>query len=77
MNWSDLLQWEGNPLSQQAQVYEQQARAVTNASEDLSDRANGLSGSGQTVTAAQQALRKNVEDEKAGREPAFARHHLR
>lgn len=62
MNWSDLLQWEGNPLSQQAQVYEQQARAVTNASEDLSDRANGLSGSGQTVTAAQQALRKNVEE---------------
>lgn len=62
MNWSDLLQWEGNPLSQQAQVYEQQAQAVTNASEDLSDRANGLSGSGQTVTAAQQALRKNVEE---------------
>ena len=62
MNWSDLLQWEGNPLSQQAHVYEQQARAVTNASEDLSDRANGLSGSGQTVTAAQQALRKNVEE---------------
>lgn len=62
MKWSDLLQWEGNPLSQQAQVYEQQAQAVTNASEDLSDRANGLSGSGQTVTAAQQALRKNVEE---------------
>ena len=62
MNWSDLLQWGGNPLSQQAQVYEQQAQAVTNASEDLSDRANGLSGSGQTVTAAQQALRKNVEE---------------
>ena len=62
MNWSDLLQWEGSPLSQKAQEYEQQAQAVTNASEDLSSRANGLSGSGQTVTAVQQALRKSVED---------------
>lgn len=62
MNWSDLLQWEGSPLSQKAQEYEQQAQAVTNASEDLSSRASGLSGSGQTVTAVQQALRKSVED---------------
>ena len=72
MNWSDLLQWEGNPLSQQAQVYEQQARAVTNASEDLSDRANGLSGSGQTVTAAQQALRKNVEEMRKQAESLYS-----
>ena len=35
---------------------------MTNASEDLSSRASGLSGSGQTVTAVQQALRKSVED---------------
>ena len=62
MNWSDLLQWEGSPLSQKAEEYEQQAQAVTNASEDLSSRSSGLSGSGQTVTAVQQALRKSVED---------------
>ena len=62
MNWSDLLQWEGSPLSQKAQEYEQQAQAVTNASEDLSSRVSALSGSGQTVTAVQQSLRKSVED---------------
>lgn len=60
MRWSDLLQWEGSALSEQSQNYERDAKSLTSASEQLEAQANGLSGSGKTVTAAQQALRRNV-----------------
>lgn len=60
MRWSDLLQWEGSALSEQSQNYERDAKSLTSASEQLEVQANGLSGSGKTVTAAQQALRRNV-----------------
>ena len=60
MRWSDLLQWEGSALFEQSQNYERDAKSLTSASEQLEAQANGLSGSGKTVTAAQQALRRNV-----------------
>ena len=60
MRWSDLLQWEGSALSEQSQNYERDAKSLMSASEQLEAQANGLSGSGKTVTAAQQALRRNV-----------------
>ena len=60
MRWSDLLQWEGSALSEQSQNYERDAKSLTSASEQLEAQANGLSGSGKTVTAAQQALCRNV-----------------
>ena len=60
MRWSDLLQWEGSALFEQSQNYERDAKSLTSASEQLEVQANGLSGSGKTVTAAQQALRRNV-----------------
>ena len=60
MRWSDLLQWEGSALSEQSQNYERDAKSLMSASEQLEVQANGLSGSGKTVTAAQQALCRNV-----------------
>lgn len=60
MRWSDLLQWEGSALFEQSQNYERDAKSLTSASEQLEAQANGLSGSGKTVTAAQQALCRNV-----------------
>ena len=53
MRWSDLLQWEGSALSEQSQNYERDAKSLMSASEQLEVQANGLSGSGKTVTAAQ------------------------
>ena len=58
MKWSDLLQWEGSSLSQQAQAYEKSAQSLRNASESLQSNVNSLTGQGNTVDAARLAMLK-------------------
>ena len=56
MMWSDLLQWEGSSLSQQAQDYESRMRSVESARESLEANLNSLTGQGYTVNAARRSL---------------------
>lgn len=58
MKWSDLLQWEGSSLSQQAQAYEKSAQSLRSASESLQSNVNSLTGQGNTVDAARRAMLK-------------------
>ena len=58
MKWSDLLQWEGSSLSQQAQAYEKSAQSLRSASESLRSNVNSLTGQGRTVDAARLATLK-------------------
>ena len=58
MKWSDLLQWEGSSLSQQAQVYDKNAESLKSASESLDANLSSLTGQGNTVNAARRALLK-------------------
>ena len=58
MKWSDLLQWEGSSLSQQAQVYDKNVESLKSASESLDANLSSLTGQGNTVNAARRALLK-------------------
>lgn len=58
MKWSDLLQWEGSSLSQQAQAYEKSAQSLRSASESLQSNVRSLTGQGNTVDAARRAMVK-------------------
>lgn len=58
MKWSDLLQWEGSSLSQQAQAYEKSAQSLRSASESLQSNVSSLTGQGHTVDAARRAMVK-------------------
>ena len=58
MKWSDLLQWEGSSLSQQAQAYEKSAQSLRSASESLQSNVSSLTGQGNTVDAARRAMLK-------------------
>ena len=58
MKWSDLLQWEGSSLSQQAQGYEKSAESLANARESLDAQLSSLTAHGRTVDAARSALFK-------------------
>ena len=58
MKWSDLLQWEGSSLSQQAQAYEKSAQSLRSASESLQSNVSSLTGQGHTVDAAGRAMVK-------------------
>ena len=46
MKWSDLLQWEGSSLSQQAQVYDKNVESLKSASESLDANLSSLTGQG-------------------------------
>lgn len=58
MKWSDLLQWEGSSLSQQAQAYEKSAQSLRSASESLQSNVSSVTGQGSTVDAARRAMLK-------------------
>ena len=58
MKWSDLLQWEGSSLSQQAQGYEKSAESLANVRESLDAQLSSLTAHGLTVDAARSALLK-------------------
>lgn len=58
MKWSDLLQWEGSSLSQQAQVYDKNVESLKSASESLDANLSSLTGQGNTVNAARRTLLK-------------------
>ena len=62
MKWSDLLQWEGSSLSQQAQGYEKSAESLANARESLDAQLSSLTAHGRTVDAARSALFKLCGD---------------
>lgn len=62
MKWSDLLQWEGSSLSQQAQGYEKSAESLANVRESLDAQLSSLTAHGRTVDAARSALFKLCGD---------------
>ena len=62
MKWSDLLQWEGSSLSQQAQGYEKSAELLANVRESLDAQLSSLTAHGLTVDAARSALFKLCGD---------------
>ena len=62
MKWSDLLQWEGSSLSQQAQGYEKSAESLANVRESLDAQLSSLTAHGLTVDAARSALFKLCGD---------------
>ena len=62
MKWSDLLQWEGSSLSQQAQGYEKSTESLANARESLDAQLSSLTAHGRTVDAARSALFKLCGD---------------
>lgn len=62
MKWSDLLQWEGSSLSQQAQGYEKSAELLANVRESLDAQLSSLTAHGRTVDAARSALFKLCGD---------------
>ena len=62
MKWSDLLQWEGSSLSQQAQGYEKSADSLANVRESLDAQLSSLTAHGRTVDAARSALFKLCGD---------------
>ena len=59
MKWSDLLQWEGSSLSQQAQGYEKSAELLANVRESLDAQLSSLTAHGRTVDAARSAETSN------------------
>ena len=60
MNWAEVVLWQPGPLREYATACERAQHSLRAQAEELVAALNSLTGTGRTVTAAQNALRKEI-----------------
>ena len=60
MNWAEVVLWQPGPLQEYATACERAQHSLRAQAEELVAALNSLTGTGRTVTAAQNALRKEI-----------------